>query len=331
MVRRIILALGIMLTTVVVLAVAVMGLVYVYMQTPGEQITSRVLIFPKGTAVTLFVDRMAENGVIDHPLLFRLGLKLFYKNVAFQAGEYEFPGKSKPQEVIRRLSLGVRVVRKFTIPEGYTNYQILQKLHSTNGLFGIINTSATEGTLLPQTYLFSYGDEKQAIIDQMQIRFQETMEELWANRSHNLPFNSPEEAVTLASIVEKETGRSEERPLIAGVFINRLRKGMALQTDPTIIYALSQGKGFLDRTLNRKDWKVDSPYNTYSYTGLPPGPIANPGRDAIIAVLHPYETDALFFVADGKGGHHFSATLAEHNKYVKELQDMRKENRKDSK
>ncbi|MBL0318803.1 MAG: endolytic transglycosylase MltG [Alphaproteobacteria bacterium] len=328
--RRMILITGIILVVAMLSVVGLFGAVYRYMSTPSHLVVEKVIIIPKKSSVHTIVQQLGDNGILDNPFLFRLGLKLYYRNITFQAGEYQFPKTVSPKEVIRRLSRGERVIRKFTVPEGYTTYQVLEKLHKTEGLLGYIESSAPllEGTLLPETYLFSYGDEKQMIITQMQNRFNDVLNDLWEKRGHNLPFNSKEEAVVLASLVEKETSRPEERPLIAGVFINRLRKGIPLQTDPTIIYALSQGKGYIERSLARSDWKFDSPYNTYQHAGLPPGPINNPGRASIEAALHPFETDAIFFVSDGQGAHHFSKTLAEHNQYVKELQAMRKENRK---
>ncbi|MDF1750862.1 MAG: endolytic transglycosylase MltG, partial [Alphaproteobacteria bacterium] len=180
-----------------------------------------------------------------------------------------------------------------------------------------------EGTLFPETYQYRRGDSRQSIVERLQSQMNQALQELWEARAENLPYNTPDEAVVLASIVEKETGLAEERAHIAGVFINRLRKGMRLQSDPTIVYALTQGAGPLGRLLTRQDWKLDSPYNTYQVTGLPPGPIANPGRDALVAALQPMQTKDLFFVADGTGGHAFAETLNEHNKNVAKWRRIR--------
>ena len=173
-----------------------------------------------------------------------------------------------------------------------------------------------EGSLLPETYHFERNEDRNALIARMTAAMDATLAELWAGRADDLPLDTPEEALVLASIVEKETGIASERPHIAGVFVNRLDRGMPLQSDPTVIYALTLGEGPLDRLLTRADLKTDSPYNTYVVPGLPPGPIANPGRDAIAAVLQPLETKDLYFVADGTGGHAFAETLAQHNRNV---------------
>jgi len=178
---------------------------------------------------------------------------------------------------------------------------------------------------LPETYHFHYGDSRTAILQRMREAMRETLAELWPERAQGLPIKSPEEAVILASIVEKETGVAGERPLVASVFVNRLEKGMRLQSDPTVAYALMQANGALDRALTRQDWKFDHPYNTYVYAGLPPGPIANPGRAALQAVLNPAESDYLYFVADGSGGHAFAKTLAQHNRNVAKWKQIKRQ------
>ncbi|NJO67483.1 MAG: endolytic transglycosylase MltG, partial [Rhodospirillales bacterium] len=215
-------------------------------------------------------------------------------------------------QVLDQMRAGRTVVRKLTIPEGLTTAQVLERLHRAEGLKGDIEATPAEGALLPATYPYSYGDSRQAMLEKMTSAMQRTVKRLWAKRSEGLPLATPEEAVTLASIVEKETALGSERPRIAGVFINRLRTGMRLQADPTVIYAMSGGAGPLGRPLTRADLRADHPYNTYLNTGLPPGPIANPGRAALAAVLQPMATNELFFVADGSGGHAFARTYAEH-------------------
>ena len=222
------------------------------------------------------------------------------------------------------------ISRRFTVPEGLTSYEVVNIVNTIDSLEGEITTIPPEGSLLPGTWDYRRGQSRQAVLKRMQESMNQTLDALWANRSDNLPFQTKTELLTLASIIEKETGKSEERSIVAGVFINRLRKKMLLQTDPTVIYALTKGrpqndgKGPLGRRLLRKDLSYDSPYNTYVYSGLPPGPIANPGHASIAAALNPTEHDYLFFVADGTGGHAFARTLAEHNRNVARWRQIRK-------
>jgi len=202
-----------------------------------------------------------------------------------------------------------------TIPEGLRSSEIVARINLVDGLTGEISDIPPDGMLLPETYQFSFGDTKQSIIDRMAAAHDALVAQLWPGREANLPFDTIDEAIVLASIVERETGIAAERPHVAGVFVNRLRMNMRLQSDPTVAYAISPNEP-LDRALTRADLKFDSPYNTYVSAGLPPGPITNPGRDAIFAVLHPAETDEIYFVADGTGGHAFARTLDEHNRNV---------------
>jgi len=217
------------------------------------------------------------------------------------------------------LASGKTVRHRLTIPEGLTSAEIVAIVNDTPELEGGPEPVPSEGSLLPETYFFSLGDKRAAAVERMQRAFSKTLAELWAERASDLPFTGPEDAVTLASIVEKETGREEERPRIAGVYINRLRLGMRLQADPTVIYALTHGRGPLDRPVGHDDLSVESPYNTYLVKGLPPTPIANPGFAALKAVLHPLKVDDLYFVADGAGKHVFAKTLAEQNQHVADL------------
>jgi UPF0755 protein len=203
--------------------------------------------------------------------------------------------------------------------------EIIALLESAEGLTGEIGDIPPEGTLLPETYHFSYGDARADIVARMKAGVSEAIEALWPKRRADLPLKSPEEAIVLASIVEKETGVAEERPMVAGVFVNRLERGMPLQSDPTVIYALTMGKAPLGRKLAKPDLEADSPFNTYRYKGLPPAPIANPGRAALEAVANPSRTDELYFVADGTGGHVFSSTLEEHNQNVARWRRIRAE------
>jgi len=223
---------------------------------------------------------------------------------------------------MEELVAGEVVVHRLTLPEGLSSAEIVALVGAAPALAGEIVESVPEGSLLPETYHYVYGDDRAELIARMQTAMEAALDELWPARAEGLPFSTPEEAVVLASIVEKETGVTGERALVAGVFVNRLRIDMLLQSDPTVAYAISRGGIVLDRPLRRFDLEVDDPYNTYRHRGLPPGPIANPGRAALEAALHPAETGAYYFVADGTGGHAFAATLDEHNVNVRRYRDM---------
>jgi len=208
------------------------------------------------------------------------------------------------------------VERKLTVPEGLTVMEILALVRAADGLQGTITLHPDEGTLLPQTYFYSYGDSRDAVVQRMRKAMDETLDELWPGRQDDLPIGSKRQALILASIVEKETGIPDERPRVAAVFVNRLRLGMRLESDPTVSYGMTLGRKPLGRDLTRADLQAPTPYNTYTNAGLPPGPIANPGRATIEAALNPAKTKDLYFVADGSGGHAFAATLDQHNRNV---------------
>lgn len=291
---------------------------------PGPLMDETTVLIPRGSGVNAIADRLAAAGVIAHPHAFRAAVFLKGAQSSLRAGEYLFPSRQPMAEVIDRLARGDVFIRKITIPEGLTSYQIVALLKAAPGLEGPSAGLAlpAEGSLLPDTYQYMYGDTQTRILTRMKEAMDREKAALWVGRFPNLPFSTPEQAVTLASIVEKETGVASERGRIAGVFINRLRAGMKLQSDPTALYALTggrpqdEGQGPIGRRLMRGDLDIDSPYNTYRYAGLPPGPIAHPGREALAAVLNPERHDFLYFVADGKGGHVFSRTLDEHNANV---------------
>ena len=283
---------------------------------PGPARSERSLVLPQGLGAWDIADRLADAGVIDDPTLFVAGLWLEDRQHALKAGEYAFESLITPRGVMEKLVAGDTVVRRLTVAEGMTSAEIVAALGAAPGLTGEIADVPAEGSLLPETYHYALGDSRTALIERMERAMAGLVEELWQGRDPQVGLDNAREAVVLASVVEKETATAEERPLIAGVFLNRLRTGMRLQSDPTVIYALTGGEGSLGRPLTRADLKVESPYNTYRRGGLPLGPIANPGRAALAAVLHPAETSALYFVADGSGGHAFAETLDEHNRNV---------------
>jgi UPF0755 protein len=243
-----------------------------------------------------------------------------YVNGAFggrlKAGEYEFPEKSSIDQVLAIITSGRAVTYKITVPEGWTTQMAVARVTENEVLTGDVTTVPVEGAIMPETYVFRRGLTRQKMLDDMQAAQNKILDEAWKGRAAGSVLKTREEAVILASIVEKETGIPEERPLIASVFLNRLKQGVRLQSDPTIIYGLVGGKGKLDRGLTKDDLASDTAYNTYKIDGLPPGPISNPGRASLVAVLNPPDTGYLYFVADGSGGHAFAKTLEEHNANV---------------
>jgi UPF0755 protein len=279
----------------------------------GDEVT---VIVPRGAGASAIGRSLADAGVVSGAWQVVLAARIEQPAVPLKAGEYVFPAGVSAIGAVRIMKEGRTVVRRLTIPEGLTSAQVMQILAQEPALSGDVPEQPPEGSLLPETYHFSYGDSRSDIVGRMTAMMEAALSEAWLQRDPDAPVSSPAEAVVLASIVEKETSVPEERAMVAGVFANRLARDMRLQSDPTVVYALTGGAGPLGRALTREDWKVDSPYNTYVVDGLPPGPIANPGRASIEAVLKPARHDYLYFVADGSGGHAFARTLAEHNRNV---------------
>ncbi|MDX1581615.1 MAG: endolytic transglycosylase MltG, partial [Alphaproteobacteria bacterium] len=241
-----------------------------------------------------------------------------------QAGEYAFDSGMTMYEVMEKLRSGDTVVRRLTIPEGLSTSEILALVRAEPALSGEIEEEPEEGLLLPETYHFHLGDDRQGLVNRMKESMQEAITNLWPERQEGLPITSPYEAKILASIVEKETAVASERPHVAGVFINRLNLGMPLQSDPTVVYGITGG-GPLGRPLRRSELDAETPYNTYQFRGLPPTPIANPGLASLKAVLDPLETKDLYFVADGTGGHAFAETYREHQRNVRKWRQLERE------
>ena len=289
---------------------------YAQLTRPGPLESASVHVIPRGSNLAKIARILDDAGVISDPLIFRYGARIMRRGRALRAGEYEFPAHISARGVIDVLIGGKTVMRRLTVVEGTTTAQILDQVERAEGLEGGITDRPGEGRLMPETYFYSYGDARDELIERMQIAMEKTLGELWGARAHGLPLRTPREALILASIVEKETARPDERARIAAVFHNRLRRGMRLDADPTVVYGLTDGSGPLGRPLTRADLSTDDPYNTYLYPGLPPGPIGNPGRASVAAVLQPVDSEELFFVADGSGGHVFARTLAEHNRNV---------------
>jgi UPF0755 protein len=309
-----------LLTLLLLVVLAILGGGYLWFENeikdtgPSAQPT-RVLI-ERGSGLASVARELEQERVITHARVFQVLAMLRGQESLVKAGEYLFPAGSSMVSVLGKLVKGDTVIRRVSFPEGMSSHAMLLQLAEAVGMTGTVPEELPEGTLMPATYDYGWGDERSAVLERMRIEMQQAVGEAWQNRASDLPLQSPQELITLASIVEKETGLPQERPKVAGVFLNRLKRGMKLQSDPTVIYAVTRGKGSLGRGLKRSELTVADPYNTYHSSGLPPGPIANPGRESLMAVAQPDETDALYFVADGSGGHVFSATLAEHNRNV---------------
>lgn len=284
-------------------------------QAPGPSPSYKVVMVAPGDRVAAIAQHLAEAGVIANAGLFRLGLRLRGLQSALKAGEYGFPAHAGMSDVADILVGGKSIQHKLTAAEGLTSRMIVGLVRADPVLVGEVGAVPEEGTLLPETYLFTRGTSRAEILARMKRAHGDLMARLWPGRAKGLRFKDKREAVILASIVEKESAIAPERRHIAAVFLNRLRLGMKLQSDPTIIYGLSKGYP-LGHGIRQSELDRPTPYNTYVAFGLPPGPICNPGRDSIAAVLNPALSDDLYFVADGTGGHVFSATEAEHEKNV---------------
>ena len=310
---------GCLLTAILIVAAATGGGFWVYhdVSDPGPLAAAHTVVIPPHTGISGISDLLASEGVIRHPLSFKVAAEVTGRGGELKAGEYEFPPAATGLEVMDLIATGKTVKHKLTIREGLTSAEIVELVRADPLLSGDPGPVPAEGTLLPETYVYSLNDSRAAIIERMQQAMRDAVAVAWAERRSDLPLTSPEEAVTLASIIEKESGHEEERGHIASVFVNRLRLGMRLQSDPTVYYAMSNG-GVLrfDRPLTRADLAIDSPYNTYVVQGLPPGPICNPGKAALRDAVRPEHTEDLYFVADGSGGHVFARTLAEQNKNI---------------
>ncbi len=283
---------------------------------PGPLSAEKVVFIAPRTEVVEVIDQLALAGVIDQPSLVKATLWLEGRWSQVKAGEYAFKREASLRDVMDTIVSGRQLLHSVTIPEGLTSEQIVQRLREMDILAGDIRQVPAEGTLLPETYRVTRGMSRNDLIRKMQLDQNRLVDQVWEKRTPSLPLRSKYEMVTLASIVEKETGRSDERTRVASVFYNRLNKRMRLQSDPTIVYGIVGGKGTLGRPILRSEITRPTAYNTYVIEGLPPGPIANPGRAALEAVANPSRTNDIFFVADGTGGHAFAETLDQHNRNV---------------
>lgn len=320
-------ALNAMITIMMLGVIIVGGMLYwgkSEFDAPGPLTEERAVLIPTESGLQTIADTLEREGVISDRYVFMGGVSAYRQGRRLKAGEYAFPAGASMREVMDLLVAGKSIMHAITIPEGLTSKQIVDRLKANVMLTGEIDEIPPEGSLLPETYSFSRGTARKTILKQMANAHERTVKAVWESRRPGLPFDTVEELVTLASIVEKETGRADERPRVAAVFINRLRKNMRLQSDPTIIYGIVGGDGTLGRPIRRSDIDARTPYNTYQINGLPPGPIANPGRAALEAVATPSGTEDLYFVADGTGGHVFAKTLKDHNRNVANWREIEK-------
>ena len=279
--------------------------------------SAKEIVIPRGTGLNKTAQILADNGVIDDALWLMLFARVNKVENSFKAGEYAFDGRLSYEKIIEKLVKGDVIARVVTIPEGKALVEIKKIVNDNPYLSGEITLDIKEGEIMPETYHFTKGEQRDAILEKSRQAMKKTLAKAFAERDENLPIKSEQEMLVLASIVEKETGIADERGKVASVFVNRLRLGMKLQTDPTVIYAVTNGEMNLNRPLYKRDLSYDSPYNTYVYEGLPPAPICSPGKEAIMAVAHPDKTPYLYFVADGiSGGHRFAKSLNEHNANV---------------
>lgn len=312
----------IMTMAVLVCVVAVIGFYYATStyRNPGPLQTNTNFIVRNGAGLTEIASNLERNAIISDARIFRyLTATHLSAGESLKAGEYEIKARASMRDIMELLKSGKSILYSVSFPEGLTVRQMFDRMLQDTVLEGDLPAALpTEGSLRPDTYKFSRGTKRSEIIEQMAAAQQKLVDQIWDKRDPSLPLRSKEEFVTLASIVEKETGVPDERAHVASVFLNRIGKGMRLQSDPTIIYGLFGGEGKpADRPIYQSDLKRDTPYNTYVIKGLPPTPIANPGKDALEAVANPWKTQDLYFVADGTGGHVFAATLEEHNANVK--------------
>jgi len=292
--------------------------------TKGPLANDKVVLVPRNTGTSEIAELLKREGVIEQPFLFEVYALVNRQRGQLKAGEFLFRAGTSIDEALDTLSQGKAILHSVTIPEGLTSDQIVARLSENDVLTGDVNEPPREGTLLPDTYKFERGMTRQQMVNTMQAAHRQALNQIWQRRSPDLPVKTPQELVILASIVEKETGRADERTRVAAVFMNRLLKRMKLQSDPTIVYGLVGGKGTLGRGILKTEIETATPYNTYAIEGLPPTPIANPGRAALEAVANPSRTKDLYFVADGSGGHVFAETYDQHLKNVARWRQVEK-------
>src|SRR6201987_1366058 len=321
--------------TILLIGMIGTGAAYYYgkkiIEAPGPLQEDKTVVIPSRAGMTDIADVLQREGVIDNNRWAFIGAVFALKaRSELKPGEYAFQKNASLRDVIGTIVEGKVVQHAVTIPEGLTSEQIVGRLSENDIFSGSVREVPREGTLLPETYKFPRGTPREQVISRMQQAQKRVVAEIWERRNLDTPIRTPDQLVTLASIVEKETGKADERSRVAAVFVNRLRQKIKLQSDPTIIYGLVGGKGTLGRPIKRSEIQQPTPYNTYVIDGLPPGPIANPGRASLEATANPARTRDLYFVADGSGGHTFTDNYAEHQKNVAKLRAMEKQIQNDT-
>src|SRR5215204_3132461 len=313
--------------TILIILMIGAGTVYYYgrqmLETPGPLREDKIVNIPSRAGKRDIADALLREGVINvNPWVFIGGVFALKASSDLTPGEYSVQKNASLRDVIATIVEGKVVQHSVTIPEGLTSEQIVARLSDNDIFAGSVREVPREGTLLPETYKFPRGTPREQVIQRMQQTQKRVLAEIWERRNPDIPVKSPDQLVTLASVIEKETGRADERSRVAAVFSNRLRQKIKLQSDPTIIYGLVGGKGTLGRPIMRSEIEQPTPYNTYVVEGLPPGPIANPGRASLEATANPSRTKELFFVADGTGGHAFAENLQQHQQNVAKLRQF---------
>jgi UPF0755 protein len=287
-----------------------------------EETTFRV---ESGSGLASTAQRLEEQGVISNRFIFQAGGRALERQANIKAGDFRIPAGASMAEILKEITEGNPIRYAVTIPEGWTSWDAIQRLNGDSNLVGEVTSLPAEGSILPGSYDYMPGDTRQSVLDKMQTAMTTELAAIWASRQDDLPLETPEQMLVLASIVEKETGVASERPQVAAVFVNRLRESMRLQSDPTIIYGITKGQSNLGRGLRRSEIEAKTPYNTYQIDGLPPTPIANPGVEALKAVAHPDSHDYLYFVAKGATpaeGHVFAETYTEHQQNVARYREI---------
>lgn len=302
---------------IIIAIVSSINLAGLYLLTPSSLSKSETVIIEQKLSLKQIAVRLKSRDIIAHPRFFWLIARFYALKYPLKSGEYIFTPKISPLQVLNILATGKSIIHKLVIPEGSMVSEIIAKVNCEELLLGEIKGEVPEGFLMPSTYFFAYGDQKEQIIAQMRKGMSLALDKIMLKLAPASPLKSRIEVLTLASIVEKETSLDEERAMIAAVFLNRLKKNMRLQADPTVIYAITGGKFKLGRLLSKADLLINSLYNTYYVPALPPAPIACPGIKSLEAVVSPAKTNALYFVVNGKGGHNFSTNLIDHNNNVK--------------
>ena len=295
------------------------------LKAPGPLETTKNIVIPRGAGPATMSKILQDEGVIAHAQMFRVAVMIDPTPKPIKAGEYEIPAHVSMWGLLELLQSGKLVQRRLTVPEGMTTAEVIDLVRNTPALSGEITLDLKEGDLLPETYFYSRDDSRDGLLLRMKEAMEKTLDEAWRKRAAGLPLANKREALTLASIIEKETAIAAERARVAAVYINRLRRKMKLESDPTTIYGITEGKVPFNRELTRADLVSTSPYNTYVVVGLPPGPICNPGRASILAAVNPARDRSLYFVADGQGGHAFARTLVEHNRNVERWRQIQRE------